>query len=229
MAPERVDGLRGGVVQVVDDHDQRRLGGQRGQQVGHRAGTASASRRRARRPAPLQPGVAARRRVAVPEQGQAALRAAAAAARPARRSHDAGHAGAAAPRPRPGSTAARTASGRPIATRTRSASGASRHRSPKAAHRTDSTRRAARPPSRTRRRAGPTSAANRVLPSPASAVKTSTRGLAAVDHLGQPARDPGQLGLPPDERRLVAQPDRVPGASSRPSSSYASTGLALCP
>ncbi|PSK66449.1 hypothetical protein B0E53_01544 [Micromonospora sp. MH33] len=43
---ERVDGLRGGVVQVVHDHHQRRLDGERAEQVGDRVGHRLGVRRR---------------------------------------------------------------------------------------------------------------------------------------------------------------------------------------
>src|SRR5207248_5007536 len=130
---------------------------------------------------------------------------------------------------RPGADAGRAtdrSSGRPIAIRTRSASGASRRRSPKAAQRTGYTR-GWRGPTLYRATKRSISAASRVLPSPASPVTISTRGSPRSTTSASRLATRASSVSRPTNGASSPIPDRVPGASSRPSSSYVSTGSRL--
>ena len=195
---------------------QRRLGGQRAA-AGRRPRSARPSLSGGRTVAgPLAPGrttprsrAARRSRAALSSRSAGDRRAAAA---PGGAGQALGRAGAAAPRPTGAGDPGRCRrGGRPIAARTRSASG--REPAPLAergtAHRQHPRAGARGVPAgadvvaggeaaRPRRRTGSCRC-------PASAVKTSIRGSPRSIDLGEPAGDPAQLGLAADERRLVAE------------------------
>ena len=199
---------RAGVVQVVHDHDAAapRWPARRAVRP-PRPGSPRRRPRPAVQAGPLRPDPAlaaadVRRRSPA---ASAVARSAAAAGVPVRRCHHGGDAGAAAPRPPPGSALAFGSSGRPTAARTRSDSGPSRQRSPYAAHRTESTR---APPSAPVEAGGEPAGLGReaaTCRSPASAVKTSTCGSPRSTTSASRLATSASSGLPADEGTLVAQ------------------------